>query len=160
MTKVKYVSWYAFTCFAIGAALCAAGEAAVEPSAVMMLAGDWLPNGVGAEDLGLTITATQITVGGGDCSVPYSVIQDANGQGPGPAAIRANRAKDAAQWREVVIELQPKTPRQQSCLQWRVLAFSVRNGRADIAMYSSRAKFESKPGDFDAWGVWLKLNPH
>jgi hypothetical protein len=154
VTKTECVSWLALSCFTVGSVLCGAGAEAAEPSAVSMLEGHWDPGSRAFYETGITITATRVTVG--DCpEVSYSIIKDAQGQGP--AAIRA---KDAADWREIVIELQPKTQPEQNCLKLRVLAFSMPISMgadaADIALYLSRAKFEAKPEDFDGWGVWVK----
>lgn len=154
MTKAKYFPLYALSCLATGAPLCAVGATAAEPSAVTVLAGYWDPQSVAFHDAGLTITAAQVTVGDW-CSVPYSIIKDAKGQGPSDI-----REKDATDWREIVIELKPKTQTQQSCFRWKVLAFSIKKGVADIALYLSRAKFESKPDDSDGWGEWIKMDSH
>ena len=157
MTMAEYASWCALGCFAVGSALCAAGVTAAESSAASMLEGYWDPDSQAFHDVGITITATRVTVG--KCpAAPYSIIKDAQGQGP-----TAIPAEDAADWREIVIELQPEKQPQKNCVQWRVLAFSIpasMRAHADVALYSSREEFESKPGDFKGWGVWEKDGSH
>ncbi len=101
----------------------------------------------------ITITGTSASVD--YCpAVPYVIIIDRPGHGPGPV-------RGSSNWREIAIELRPKTPGQRKCLRWRILDFSIPSDmeqHADIALYKTRAKFESKPDDFDDWGGWGKMD--
>jgi hypothetical protein len=125
-----------------------------DPSARDLIVGSWDPGSAAFYDLPITVKPAVAILG--TCgAVRYIIIRDRAGHGPG------HNLHPESEWREIAIELRPKTPIQAKCLRWLVVDFSIprdMSNHADIALSRSRLEFESKPGDV-AWGVWGKSTP-
>jgi hypothetical protein len=125
-----------------------------DPSGRDLILGSWDPGGGAFYDLPITVKPAVVILGA--CApVRYNIIRDRPGHGPG------HNLHPESDWREIAIELKPKTSAQAKCLRWLVIDFSIPRDmtrHAEVALARSRAEFEKEPG-YIGWGTWGKDAP-
>jgi hypothetical protein len=137
--------------FAVGISILFSTRAVGDPSAHDLILGSWDPGGDAFYNLPINVESDLVVLA--ECpAMPYLIIRDRAGHGPG------HIAGASTEWREIAIEIRPKTQKQAKCSQWRVLDFSIpldMTRHADIALFTSRSAFDNDQ-DYIAWGVWGK----
>jgi hypothetical protein len=142
---------YKRACVGVSFLLLFATGATGDPSARGLIVGHWHPGSAAFADMPITVKPAVVILGA-CAAVGYIIIRDHAGHGP------YNLPIQPLDWREIAIELKPKTSAQAKCLRWLVIDFSIpleMTDHADVALATSRLEFGKDPGYSD-WGVWGK----